>query len=228
MRMRLSRLWTSRARLSVGPITGSAAFAARLKVGPYSAPCNLRVFRQLVRELLDGNTGAEIAEAAVVLPVVLLFLFAIIWFGLAFNIYSTITSAAREGARTAARPTCAVCAAPSPAWSTSNLPGDSIVENSVLAVLQASHVDTSKITLYSPGVTFCTPPSPLAAGACSTTGTNLTICRYVELNPSGSPQQCGTLVSFQYPFSFLLTYTPTALGSQGVTITAEAEARMEE
>lgn len=173
------------------------------------------------------NAGAEIAEAAIVLPVVFLFLFAIIWFGLAFNIYSTITSAAREGARVAARPTCATCGPPASPWG-SNLPGDSAVESAVLAILQDSHVDTSKIAVYQPaGLTFCTPPAPDPAGSCSTTGNNVTICRFVQLNPAGSPLQCGTLVSFQYPFTFLLSYTPTALGSRGVTITAEAQAVME-
>ncbi len=174
------------------------------------------------------SDGAEIAEAAVVLPLVFLLLFAIVWFGLAFNIYSTITSAAREGARTAARPSCAVCAAPSPSWSTTNLPGDSTVEASVFSVLQASHVKPSSIIAYQPsGLTFCAPPPPTPAGGCSLTGNNITICRFVELNPAGIPQQCGTLVSFQYPFSFLLSYTPTALGSRSVTITAESQARME-
>ena len=45
-----------------------------------------------------GNTeGAEIAEAALVMPVVFIFLLGIIWFGRAFNIYSTITQAAQQG-----------------------------------------------------------------------------------------------------------------------------------
>src|SRR2546426_912425 len=49
----------------------------------------------------ERESGAEIAEAAFVLPLVFMFLFGMVWFGRAFNIYTTITSAAREGARTA-------------------------------------------------------------------------------------------------------------------------------
>ncbi len=47
---------------------------------------------------LRSSEAAEIAEAAMVLPVVFIFLLGIIWFGRAFNIYSTITQAAQQGA----------------------------------------------------------------------------------------------------------------------------------
>lgn len=43
--------------------------------------------------------GATILEAALVLPLLFTFLFAIIEFGRAFNMYQTMTNAAREGAR---------------------------------------------------------------------------------------------------------------------------------
>ena len=58
---------------------------------------------------LRSTQGAEIAEAALVLPVVFVFLLGIVWFGRAFNIYSTIQQAAQQGAIAAARPSCAVC-----------------------------------------------------------------------------------------------------------------------
>jgi len=48
--------------------------------------------------------GAEIAETAMVLPLVFMMLMAIFWFGQAFRIYGTITHAAREGARAAVAP----------------------------------------------------------------------------------------------------------------------------
>src|SRR5215468_897499 len=56
-----------------------------------------------------NEQAAEIAEAAVVLPLVFMFLLGIIWFGRAFNIYTTITQAAQQGAISAARSTCATC-----------------------------------------------------------------------------------------------------------------------
>ncbi len=60
---------------------------------------------------LRSSEAAEIAEAALVLPVVFVFLLGIVWFGRAFNIYSTIQQAAQQGAIAAARPTCATCTA---------------------------------------------------------------------------------------------------------------------
>ena len=55
------------------------------------------------------TSGAEIAEAAIVLPLVFMLLLGIYWFGRAYNIYATITHAAREGARAATAPACALC-----------------------------------------------------------------------------------------------------------------------
>ena len=82
-----------------------------------------------------GNTdGAEIAEAALVLPLVFMLLLGIVWFGRAFNIYSTIKQAAQQGAITAARATCATCgnnpSPPMPRWTTR-----------LTAVMQASNLD---------------------------------------------------------------------------------------
>ncbi len=53
-------------------------------------------------EILEENRQAklgepEIAEAAIVLPLMFTMLLGIYWFGRAYNVYSTITHAAREG-----------------------------------------------------------------------------------------------------------------------------------
>src|SRR5207247_2464811 len=48
-----------------------------------------------------GDRGAALVEAAVVLPLVLLLVFAIIEFGFTFKDLLTVTSATRAGARTA-------------------------------------------------------------------------------------------------------------------------------
>src|SRR5258708_26887206 len=53
--------------------------------------------------------ASEVAEAALVLPVMFMMLLGIFWFGQAFSIYGTITHAAREGARAAVAPACATC-----------------------------------------------------------------------------------------------------------------------
>jgi len=55
------------------------------------------------------QSGAQIAEAAVVLPVLLFILFEIVWLCLAFSSSSTLQRAAKEGAIAASRSTCATC-----------------------------------------------------------------------------------------------------------------------
>src|SRR5450756_2581669 len=65
---------------------------------------------QSIARRFASTEAAEIAEAALVLPPVFMLLLGIIWFGRAFNIYSTITQAAQQGAITAARASCATCA----------------------------------------------------------------------------------------------------------------------
>src|SRR5262245_43043267 len=83
-----------------------------------------------LRFLVRDSCGAEIAETAIVMPLVFLFLLAIFWFGRAYNVYSTITYAAREGALTAARASCATCG--------NALPTPANVATRVASVLQAS------------------------------------------------------------------------------------------
>ena len=166
---------------------------------------------------LRRTEGAEIAEAALVLPVVFLFLLGIIWFGRAFNIYSTIQQAAQQGAITAARPTCATC--------TNTFPTDTTVTGVISAVMQASSLDPAQIPVNA------NPPAPLSCVnppvSCTTRG-NISVCRQVLLNASigaNQPPICGTLISFQYPFQFYLPFT--SLNLSKVTLTAQAQSRME-
>src|ERR1700719_4843513 len=65
--------------------------------------------RSILGRLVSEVRGAEIAEAAAVLPLMFMMLLGIFWFGQAFSIYGTITRAAQEGARAAAAPLCTTC-----------------------------------------------------------------------------------------------------------------------
>lgn len=56
-----------------------------------------------------GQKGATLVEAALVLTLLLMLLIGMIWISRAYNIYQTISHAAREGARLAVTPNCAVC-----------------------------------------------------------------------------------------------------------------------
>jgi Flp pilus assembly protein TadG len=173
---------------------------------------------QSIARKLTSAHGAEIAEAALVLPLVFMLLLGIVWFGRAFNIYSTITQAAQQGAIKAARPFCATCG--------NNFPDNFSVRTSVDAVLAASNLDPNQI-LKNPN-----PPAPVSCvdppSTCQTTSNQITICRQVLLNASSGttqPPQCGVLVSFQYPFQLYLPFT--SLNLQQVVMTAQAQSRME-
>ncbi|MBP2636730.1 MAG: TadE-like protein [Firmicutes bacterium] len=54
------------------------------------------------KRYLTNNRGQAIVETALILPVIVLLLFAIMEFGQIFNQYIVVTAAAREGARAAA------------------------------------------------------------------------------------------------------------------------------
>jgi Flp pilus assembly protein TadG len=176
---------------------------------------------------LGSAEGAEIAEAALVLPLVFMFLLGIVWFGRAFNIYSTITQAAQQGAITAARSSCATCGVAG--WNGTGFASDTKVQNVVVAVMQSSNLVASQIPTNSHPPTPLSCVTPQAPVVCSVTGDNITICREVLLNQpaltSNQPPQCGTIVSFQYPFTFFLPFT--SLNMQTVTLSAQAQSRME-
>ena len=53
--------------------------------------------------------GAELVEGALVSVFLFTMLLGIVWLGRGYNIYATITRAAREGARFAVAPTCYTC-----------------------------------------------------------------------------------------------------------------------
>jgi Flp pilus assembly protein TadG len=171
---------------------------------------------------LRSTEAAEIAEAALVLPLVLMFLLGIVWFGRAFNIYCTIQQAAQQGALAAARPTCATTCGNAFASG----PSYTAVINAVNSVMNASHVDPGQITA-----------NPVAG--CST-ASNITICQQVELNSTTTPlttcpsltqptptpsQVCGVLVTFQYRYKSF--FPGTSLNLTQITLTAQAQSRME-
>jgi hypothetical protein len=176
--------------------------------------------KRIARQL--GSTdGAEIAEAAMVLPLVFTLLLGIVWFGRAFNIYSTITQAAQQGAITAARASCGTCG--------NDFPLNGPVQTAVEAVLKSSNLDPAQI-LANPNPAApspcANPPSPTPPAGCTTTG-NIKVCRNVWLNSAYAtqPPQCGAIVSFQYPFQFHLPFT--SLNQQQVILSAQAQSRME-
>jgi Flp pilus assembly protein TadG len=165
--------------------------------------------RAFTTRTLDDASGQEIVEAAFVLPIVFLLLIGIYWFGLAYNIYSTINHAATQGARLAAAPSaCTSCL-------TGTTVTASQVANTVTQALAASHIDPTQIGQYpATSPTLCSvpaPPPPMPAPSCQTSS-NVTFCQGVELNAAdvtstGAVPICGVSVSFQYPFNFSIPFT---------------------
>lgn len=155
-----------------------------------------------------------------VFPLLFTLLLGIVWFGRAFNIYSTITQAAQQGAITAARSSCATCG--------NAVPSDATVTGVVEAVMKSSSLDTSPtVILVNPNPVapvFCANPP----NTCNTAADNIKVCHNVLLNPpAGGTQlpQCGTIVSFRYQFNLSLPFT--SLNFQNVVLSAQAQSRME-
>jgi Flp pilus assembly protein TadG len=59
----------------------------------------LGIFRRIIRRKGKEEGGQSLVEFALVLPIFLLVLFAIVDFGMAFHAWITVTNSAREGAR---------------------------------------------------------------------------------------------------------------------------------
>jgi Flp pilus assembly protein TadG len=179
---------------------------------------SLLIVKQIARRLGSAD-GAEIAEAALVLPLVFMLLLGIVWFGRAFNIYATIQQAAQQGAIVAARSSCATCG------DTASL--DTAVASTIGSVMQASSIDPAQIPVNSNAPTPFSCVNPTVTLTCPVSG-NISICRQALLNsplPTNQTAQCGTIISFQYPFQFYLPFT--SLNLQKITLSAEAQSRME-
>jgi len=170
-----------------------------------------------LRKLSRESSGAEIAEAAAVLPLMFLFLLGIFWFGQAFSIYGAITRAAQDGARAAAAPYCATC-------SSANTPATNAV-NAVNTSLRASKLDPARIQTPTSPQTF-TACSGASTGCATVSGSNVCVQGPVQVsNTSGGSTVCGVSVSFQYPFQFWLPFT--SLNKQRILLNASARVRME-
>jgi Flp pilus assembly protein TadG len=168
---------------------------------------------QRLKKLLSGTSGQEIAEAAIVLPLLFMLLFGIYWFGRAFNIYGTINHAAREGARVAMVSNCASCG--------NTAATNASIASAVTDALRASRLDPTQMQIYTPA------PAPAAcpgfSGTLCATSSKVRICRPVQLNAgSANPPLCGVTVSFEYPYQFWFPFT--SLNMQRILLKASVQA----
>jgi Flp pilus assembly protein TadG len=181
----------------------------------------MKYSRSILRRLAAETHGAEIAEAAAVLPLMFMVLLGIFWFGQAFSIYGTITRAAQEGARAAAAPYCSTCAA----GTRSSVNAFNAVQSSLRAAkLDASH---ARYPVSPPLVTACGSVG-VGVGCDGTASSNVCVQTGIQLSNTtgGATGVCGVSVSFQYPFQFYLPFT--SLNKQLIWMTASARARAED
>jgi Flp pilus assembly protein TadG len=182
------------------------------------------------RDVARSTRGAEIAETAMVLPLVFMMLLAIFWFGQAFRIYGTITHAAREGARSAVAPVCATCAA-----AAANAPTQNAI-TAVNSALAAAKLDPNQVQAPATTPVLCPCGSQNSscggnAVQCDASVTTSKVCVQPNVQLSYSAQggagTCGTSVSFgyKYPYHFSIPYTTLDLGT--ITLPAQAEMRVE-
>jgi Flp pilus assembly protein TadG len=185
-------------------------------------PDMTQIALKLLRRLSLETSASEIAEAAVVLPLMFMMILGIFWFGQAFSTYGAITRAAQEGARAGAAPPCSTCTGTFPAQN---------AYNAVQAALTSSHLDITKIpNLAQPPVLNSCIQGQTTATCDSRVGTAVCVQTPAQFsstvtNGGTAAGVCGVSVTFQYPFQFWLPFT--SLNNQKVLLYATARVRAE-
>jgi hypothetical protein len=178
------------------------------------------------RRLRFDTGGTEIAESAVILPLLFMVLLGIFWFGQAYRIYGTLTHGTRAGARAAVAPVCTTCN-----------PGATPATNAQTALynaLQAANLDKNQLVT----TTSWTPPPLCACGSITSVCTPIAcdgsvsdVCVQVNVQLSfpsqGGMGTCGKSVSarYQYPYHFHIPLTGLDLGN--MKLPGQAEMRVE-
>jgi Flp pilus assembly protein TadG len=179
--------------------------------------------RKMILRLASETSGAEIAEAAAVLPLMFMILLGIFWFGQAFSIYGAINRAAHDGARAGSIYYCVTCIG------TNNIASYSTnAINAVNTALTQSKLDPTQTRYPAPPLTFNICPG-ITGGTpnCQGTSTNVCVQMPVQIsNPStGATGACGISVSFQYPYQFWLPFS--SLNKQKIYLNASAQVSVE-
>ena len=179
---------------------------------------------RFVRFMLRETAGVEIAEAAVVLPVLFIVILGLFYFGRAYNIYGTITQAAQQGARAAVATDCATCTNTAPT-------AVQIATQVVGPALQASHLNPAAV-VPGPGIPTACSVACGTTVACDPAGIGATpsICvqqNIVLTNPANPSQSCGTSVTFQYPYGFQILTAIPPFTPQQFNLQLKAAAQMQ-
>jgi len=153
-------------------IAGSTAeMCLHPKTAVWARLCRLS---RLTRE----DRGVELVEAALVFPLLLALIIGGFWLGRAYNIYESMTRAAREGARFALAPSCATCG--------NTFPTDSEVTTVINDALSAASIDQTKVN---PAI-------------------SISRNQVLNPTDPTSTQVPGVIISFGYPVTLPIPFTP--------------------
>ena len=181
------------------------------------------------RKLWRECGAAEIAEAALVLPILFAFIMGVLQFGRLYLVYSTMQHAAQEGARAAAGGSCATCG-------NSPIVSSSVATTVVGPILQNAHIDAA--VFVDPGIA---DRNACGGGKVSCDGPGLAatprVCvqRNVILNeplggtPASGMEACGASVALAYPLTFSLPApmsSPPYVGRQTYVFNLKAQAQV--
>jgi Flp pilus assembly protein TadG len=151
------------------------------------------------------DRGAELFESALVVPLLFTLLLGVCWMGRAYNVYETITRAAREGARYAVLPNCATC-------------GDTYADS----------YTSLNSCLSNPTTTFSNYVSPALAASSMDPNKIQNYCQkaaVLDPDSDGSVQQCGVTISFTYPVKLTIPFM--SLNGSTINIPTSVQMRFE-
>lgn len=93
------------------------------------------------------NRGTTLVEAALTLIIFFIFLFGILEFGRAYNIYETLTNAAREGARFAVAPCPSLSTPADCTYGPGVVPDVPAIESKVQSFLDTANIKDATVTV---------------------------------------------------------------------------------
>lgn len=92
------------------------------------------------------QSGATLVEAAITILVLFMFLMGTMEFGRAYNVYQTMTAAAREGARFAVSP-CSLVDATGCPYGAGNLPNEAAIISKTETYLTAANISDATVVV---------------------------------------------------------------------------------
>ena len=152
-----------------------------------------------LRKFAVAELGAEMFEFAIVAPILLMLLIGIFWVGRAFNVYETITRAAREGVRYAVLPSSVAAGnAEADTPSSSCATNTNAYNNYIVPALTADNLDPNNVKNY---------------------------CQKSDWLENTQPKQCGISISFEYQVQMTIPFT--SINATTINIPANAQMRLE-